>query len=446
MKRIALILLVFALSVGSAFALTGSWRGEIKVGRSHLPLVFNFSDSAGVMTCTLDSPQQGAKGIASRVLHNSSDSIALWFTKIGAKYCAKVTPTVIEGVFSQRGVKMPLTLTPEEPLEARRPQTPRPPFPYTVIDTVFTAPDGARLSGTVTLPAGMKKKTPAVVLISGSGAQNRDEELFEHRPFAVIADYLARNGVASLRYDDRGTAASEGDFAESTTFTFKDDAHSAIDFLRTFRGVGQVGVIGHSEGGTIAFMLGAERVPDFIISLAGMAESGKQTLLRQNSLALDKAGITGRDKDDALALIGHTFDIMAQQRRNDAVAPIDLDSLSAAYGLNVPAAILTSLKMNQRALRTPWFDTTIGIDPAEYLRSVRCPMLALNGSLDTQVEAGPNTEVIKANVPKARIVVLPQFNHLFQHATTGDVSEYGEIRETISPEVLDTILQFIIKP
>ena len=133
---------------------------------------------------------------------------------------------------------MPLVMIPEAPLEDRRPQTPRPPFPYTVVDTVFLAPDGAKMGATVTLPANMKRNTPAVVLVSGSGPQNRDEEIFEHRPFAVIADYLARNGVASLRYDDRGTAASEGDFAKGTTFTFKDDARSAVDFMRTFDRIG----------------------------------------------------------------------------------------------------------------------------------------------------------------------------------------------------------------
>lgn len=433
------------MSAASVFALDGSWRGEIAVGRSKLPLVLNFSDSAGVVSCTLDSPQQGAKGIAAKVLHCSSDSIALWFTRIGAKYCARLAPTEIRGIFSQRGAKMPLVMIPEAPLEDRRPQTPRPPFPYTVVDTVFLAPDGAKMGATVTLPANMKRNTPAVVLVSGSGPQNRDEEIFEHRPFAVIADYLARNGVASLRYDDRGTASSEGDFAKGTTFTFKDDARSAVDFMRTFDRIGKVGVAGHSEGGTIAFMLGAERVPDFIISLAGMAESGKQTLLRQNGRAFDKAGIAGKDKEDALALIAHVFDIMAEQRRNDAVGPIDTDSLAAAYDLSVPPAIFMQLKMNQTMLRSPWFDTTVGLDPAGYIRSVKCPVLALNGSLDTQVEAGPNIAVIRKNAPKAKTEIFDGLNHLLQRASTGDSGEYGEIKETISPDVLETIVLFIRK-
>jgi len=445
MKRIVLALLASALSVTAAFALDGAWRGEISVGRSKLPLVLNFTDSAGVMSCTLDSPMQGAKGIAARVLHCSSDSIALWFTPIGAKYCARLSSTEIKGVFSQRGAKLPLILIPEAPLEDRRPQTPRPPFAYTIIDTTFVAPDGAKMAATITLPANMKRKTPAVILVSGSGAQNRDEEIFEHRPFAVIADFLARNGVATLRYDDRGTASSEGDFAKGTTFTFKDDARSAVEFMRTIDGIGKVGVAGHSEGGTIAFMLGAERVPDFIISLAGMAESGKQTLLRQNGRAFDKAGVAGKDKDDALALIGYMFDIMAEQRRKDAVATIDLDSITATHGLCVPADVFSSLKMNQKMLRSPWFDTTVGLDPAEYIRLIKCPMLAINGSIDTQVEAEPNVAVIRTNAPKAKTEIFPQLNHLMQHATTGDSSEYGEIKETIAPEVLKAIVSFIRK-
>lgn len=440
--RIVITILLATLSFSGAFALDGSWRGLITVGSAKLPLVLNFTDSAGVMSCTLDSPQQGAKGIPAKVLLCSPDSVALWFTAIGAKYCAKVSPTEIDGIFSQRGRRMPLSLTLEKPLEVRRPQTPVPPFPYTIIDTFFVASDGVKLCGTITFPAGTKKKIPAVVLVSGSGPQNRDEEIFEHRPFAVIADYLARNGVASLRYDDRGTASSEGDFAGSTTFTFKDDARSAVEFIRKFRGIDRVGVIGHSEGGTIAFMLGAEGVPDFIISLAGMAETGKQTLLRQNSRALDRAGLTGKDKDNTLLLIDHMFDIMSQQRREDRVAAIDLDSLSSAYGLSVPPAILTSLKTTQLA-RSAWFDITLGIDPAEYLRAIRCPILAINGELDTQVESGPNIGVIRENVPKASVMVMPQLNHLLQHAVTGDSSEYGEIEETMSPEVLDAILEFL---
>lgn len=304
-------------------------------------------------------------------------------------------------------------------------------------------PDGVALSGTISIPAIVKSQTvPAVVMVTGSGPQNRDEELFDHKTFAVIADYLARNGVASLRYDDRGTGESKGDFARSTTYTFKDDARSGIEFMRTISGIGKTGVIGHSEGGTIAFMLGAENVPDFIISLAGLAVSGKDGLVAQNARTLDKSGITGKEKENSLSLISRLFEEMAAQGIAGISTPIDPDSLAKAHGIEVPHEVLSTLRSTQK-IRTPWFDILLGIDPEEDIAGIKCPMLAINGDKDTQVEAGPNLTVIKKNCPRAEIRMMPSLNHMMQHAQTGEIAEYNEIRETISPEVLDIILEFI---
>lgn len=437
---------LIAMSAVNAFALNGGWRGELSFGGMKLPLVFNFSENAkGETGCTIDSPSQGATGIPATVVLCTSDSISLECSVIGAGFSGRITNDAITGKFTQRGYSFPLTLRPESPIEERRPQTPKPPYPYTVQDTVFTAPDGVTLSGTLTLPAMEgKQKVPAVVLISGSGPQNRDEELFEHKPFAVIADYLARNGVASLRYDDRGTGRSKGDFLKGTTYTFSDDARSAVEFMRTIPGIGRTGVIGHSEGGTIAFLMGAAKVPDFIVSLAGMAVSGKETLLAQNARSLDKAGVAGKDKESCLSLIGLLFDEMARQGKNAATSPIDLDSLAKGAGISVPPMILASLKSTQKT-RTPWFDTFLGIDPGESISAISCPVLAINGDKDTQVEATSNLAVIRERCPKAEVRMMPSLNHLMQHAQTGEVAEYNEIRETISPEVLEIILSFIRK-
>lgn len=427
-----------------ACALKGTWRGKLVVGRTELPLVFHFSENAAGQTeCTLDSPLQGAKGIPAIVKLCSTDSVALECRTIGASFNGNISNGQISGKFAQSGMVFPMTLTPDAPLEERRPQTPKPPFPYTVVDTFFVAPDGARLSATLTFPAESKnKKVPAVVMVTGSGPQNRDEELLEHKPFAVIADYLARNGVASLRYDDRGTGKSSGDFQRGTTYIFKDDAKSAIDFLRKFKGIGEVGVLGHSEGGTIAFLLGGEKQPDFIISLAGVAVSGKEILMKQNIRSLEQAGITGKDKENCVALLGLLFDAMAEQGRNGVLASINPDSLAKANGIDVPAMIMPSLRA-ARKVRTPWFDTFLTINPRESLSKIECALLAINGDKDTQVEAETNLAVIKELVPKAVIRKMPSLNHLMQQATTGEVSEYGEIRETISPEVLKMILEFI---
>ena len=299
------------------------------------------------------------------------------------------------------------------------------------------------MSATLTLPASTtKKKVSAVVMVTGSGPQNRDEEIFDHKPFAVIADYLARNGVASLRYDDRGVAKSTGDFQSATTFTFKDDAKAAVKFLRTFRNIGKVGVLGHSEGGTIAFMLGAESVPDFIVTLAGLSVSGKDGLLRQNRHAMDAANLSQADKEAALQVIGRLFDTLAEQHLQGKSSPVDVDSLVSAVGVDIPSELVTSLKMTQKN-RTPWMDAFLAMEPAKYLRKIKCPMLAVNGDKDTQVYPD-NLTLIQQLVPKAKTLLMPGLNHLMQHASTGEVAEYDQIRETMSPEVLDAVLQFIL--
>lgn len=425
-------------------ALTGSWRGKLSFGGMSLPLVFNFTESAtGATDCTMDSPAQGATGIPVSVTLCTADSVALECRAIGASYNGKIVEGTITGTFRQSGMSFPLILKPDAPLEERRPQTPRPPFPYRVVDTTFTAPDGAVLSGTLSLPAaGKGKKVPAVVLVSGSGPQNRDEELFEHKPFAVIADYLARNGIASLRYDDRGTGKSTGDFGAATTYTFKDDAKSAIDFMRTIPDIGKVGVIGHSEGGTIAFMLGAEKATDFIISLAGMAVPGKETIIAQNVRSLEKTTMSAKDKENTIAILNRLFDTMADQARRGQSSPIDIDSLVKTSGLQVPPAILSSLKAAQKT-RTPWLDTILTIDPAESLARIKCPVLAINGDKDTQVDAQTNLAAIKKHCPQAHIHLLPSLNHLLQPAQTGDVTEYSQIPQTISPTALSLLPPFI---
>lgn len=426
-----------------AYGLAGSWRGELDLGQMKLPLVFNFSETPdGKTSCTLDSPAQGAKGIATEVVLCTTDSISLTCNAIGATYKGRVTPGMITGTFAQRGYNFPLNLTPESPIEERRPQTPKPPFPYETKDTAFTAPDGAVMSATLILPLNASsKKMPAVVMVTGSGPQNRDEEIFEHKPFAVIADFLARNGIASLRYDDRGTGKSTGNFNTATTATFKDDAASGIRLLRNMPCVASVGVLGHSEGGTIAYMLGAENKADFIISLGGMAIPGKETLMRQNARSLESSGLSEADKKSSLELINRLFDTMAAQTQKAESTSIDIDSLATAAGITAPQPIIASLKMSQKT-RTPWFDAFLTLNPKDYLGKLRCPVLAINGGKDTQVYAD-NLTVIKEFVPKAQTMLMPQLNHLMQTAVTGEPSEYGEIRETVSPEVLDAIVQFI---
>lgn len=298
------------------------------------------------------------------------------------------------------------------------------------------------MSATLTLPmTAESKKMPAVVMVSGSGPQNRDEEYCDHRPFAVIADYLARHGIASLRYDDRGTGKSTGNYLTSTTHTFKEDAICGVDFLRTITGIGNVGVLGHSEGGTIAFMIGAEDKADFVISLAGMAVSGKETLMRQNGHSLDQMDLSETEKANSLKLIELGFDTIISQVNRGVVEPIDMELLAADSGIQVPMQIMQSLKMTQ-STRAPWFDAFLVLNPRDWLKKVECPVLAINGEKDRQVYPD-NLTVIKEYIPEAETILMPGLNHLMQHAVTGEMIEYDEIRETISPDVLQTIVRFI---
>lgn len=438
----SIVLMTFAAQV-KASGPSGAWRGELNLGNVKLPLVFNFSvTESGVSRCTMDSPAQGAKGIPVEIALCTPDSIALTCNAIGASYNGRISAGVINGQFEQRGYKFPLDLTPEIPLEERRPQTPKPPFPYSVIDTTFTAKDGALMGATLTLPLTTSgRKMTAVVMVTGSGPQNRDEEIYEHKPFAVIADFLARNGIASLRYDDRGTAKSSGDLLTSDIYTFCDDAISAVDFARSLSCIDRVGVLGHSEGGSIAFMTGAEHKADFIISLAGMAISGKETVIRQNKHALDRMDMPEADKTNSLKLIEMVFDSIASRTGRTVSATVDVDALAAAHNIKVPEQIIQSLKMAQNN-RAPWFDAFITFNPRDYLLKVKCPVLAINGDKDTQVYPD-NLEVIKAAVPHAETLLMPGLNHLMQHAVTGEPTEYSQIRETISPSVLDAILRFL---
>jgi alpha-beta hydrolase superfamily lysophospholipase len=449
MKKILLYAILSVVGSGSlraesAAVLSGAWRGDLKMGNVALPLVFNFNMAPdGSPAFTLDSPQQNVKGLPLTVNYISCDSISVAASNIGAAYNGRVADGAIEGIFSQRGFTFPLTLTPEQPIELRRPQTPKAPYPYQTSDTTFTSSDGVRLSGTMTIPRNATEKTPVVVMVTGSGPQNRDEEIFEHQPFAVIADYLARNGIASFRYDDRGVGSSEGNFATSTIKTFEADCESAVNFVRGLKRFGDVGILGHSEGGTIAMLLAGREVPDFIVSLAGMAIKGKETILDQNRHTMTAMGLSESDIEGSMAVIEALFDEIIS-KGGDEGSSIDVDKIAQSRNVTLPPVVMQSVKRNVAAA-TPYFAELLTVDAAAGLENIRCPFLAINGTLDTQVDSGKNLGVIRATTKKAEVKELPGLNHLLQHATTGEVAEYSEIRETIAPEVLEIIKEFILR-
>ena len=448
MNRIVILLLAL-LPFGSLAQskLMGTWNGEIDLGMQKLPLVIHLADSSGTVVATLDSPLQGAKGIPANATIDG-ENLKVELPMLMASYDGVLRNGTIEGKFTQQGHSFALNLTPGDYVP-ERPQTPKPPYPYVTEEVQFVNPtDSAVLSGTITYPIALpfksKKKAPVVVMVTGSGQQNRDEEVFGHKPFAVWAHQLALKGIASLRYDDRGVGDSKGDLDSATTATFAADAKAAIDLLRQLDIFGLVGVIGHSEGGTIAIMLAADGAVDFAVSLAGTSVPGDQVLVDQNVRILKTMGLDAMVADEYGVGLGRLFDYM--KKNPDAKQWDGIDEALADL-THLPA----ELKANfQEVIKTegPWMNFFLAYDPTIAIGKIHVPVLAVNGELDCQVNYDMNLNAIRRNLPanaKSEIKSYPELNHLFQHARTGLTTEYGEIDETISPEVIADVVNWILK-
>ena len=403
---LALVALTGLAQVNTTTALLGSWSGKLKAGAASLTIVLHLEQADGFVKVSLDSPDQGAKGISGYKEYLSDDSVAIKIESLGITYRARLKEGKLDGTFSQRGFSFPLMMTKGVP-EVKRPQTPKPSYPYETEEVTFTnEADSAMLAGTLTYPMGYdKKQKPMVVLfVSGSGQQNRDEELMDHKPFLVIADYLARQGIATLRYDDRATGKSEGgEVKNATSEDFSRDAAAGIDFLRNKKAFSKVGILGHSEGGTIAFMLSAQKKVDFIVSLAGPTVKGDTLLAAQSNRILSLSGQPAT---------------MTVEKYRQTVAP----------------------------MKNHWIDWFNDYDPTDNIRKTRCPVFALNGDRDCQVISTLCLPALKQLLPPSKkhlIKEYPSLNHLFQHCTTGLPEEYSQIEETISSEVLQDIATWI---
>lgn len=419
--------IVLTMLAFTANAQEGAWNGELDVMGSKLPLVFNFSPNG----CTMDSPSQNAKGIPAEKTVTDDGTIKVTVGMIGATFEGKMADGEIKGTFTQNGYPLPLTLKAGK-LAVKRPQTPVPPFPYKEESVSFTNA-GYTFNGTLTLPENYTKDTPVVLMVTGSGQQNRDEELFEHKPFAVIADALARQGIASLRYDDRGWGdARSVKFMNFTVEDFCEDAAAALPLLR--KRFSKVGVLGHSEGGTIALILAAEGKADFIVSLAGMAISGKETLVMQNRQAMSAIGLPKETVDTYCNSISKALDEIASGKK---ASEINIDGM--------PEALKPITIKSLQQADTPYIRHFLNIDVSELLSKIKCPVLALNGTKDTQVDCTANTIQLEKRLTNCKHTIkkVDGVNHLFQHCTTGNVVEYQQIEETIAPEVLQTITGWI---
>ncbi len=420
-------LAAFCFGEAGLAAQTGPWTGKLKVSGTELALVFNIGEESS----TLDVPDQGAKDVPVKVTKDGTGAVTLDIPEINASFKGLWLGKMVAGTFTQHGMSFPLTLTPGRPV-INRPQTPAGPFPYTSEEVSFSNGD-AVLKGTLTLPENCGEATPALVMVTGSGQQNRDEEIFSHKPFAVIADAFARAGIASLRYDDRGFGESSGDVVFSTTEDLKNDALAGVELLRE-RFV-RVGALGHSEGGSIALMLASVKKVDFVISLAGGITPMCGTLVAQNRRALLKAGCGAAEVDEYCRLLSDTFSALT------ASTPLpSLDGYSLSDGLK------QNYHIALQQFRTPYMKFFVGLDISRILPKVTCPVLGLNGTLDSQVDCRSNLEALKENLPvnpKTVIRAEEGLNHLFQHCTTGEVSEYKTIEETFSPAVLSAMAAWV---
>ncbi|MBQ0114919.1 MAG: alpha/beta hydrolase [Bacteroidales bacterium] len=413
MNRVKCIFVAIILLLGNAVAdangtVLGSWTGKLAVGTNSLTIVLNFAhDNDGKLVCTLDSPDQGARNIPA-VPDIKGDSVTVTIQMLGAAYSGLLQGDVIDGIFTQFGNSFPLKFS-RGTEKLNRPQMEALVNDLPTSDVTFAnSADGVTLAGTITYPIGYEKikdgKLPVVLMITGSGQQNRDEEILGHKLFLVIADYLARNGIATLRYDDRGVGQSRGgDVRNATTLDFVRDAKAGVELLRADKRFGKVGVLGHSEGANIAMMLGAKGVVDFVVGLAGIGVKGDEALTAQVNMMYK--------------INGSNQTVTVEQYRK-----------------------------NVEKSAQPWIRWFIDYDPTPDIKAIRCPVMALNGDKDCQVISALNLTAIKQKLPRNRKNLVKEYeglNHLFQHCTTGAFEEYRTIGETFSPEVLADITKWI---
>jgi pimeloyl-ACP methyl ester carboxylesterase len=446
----------------------GTWLGTLQLPPIPIRLVLHLMRASGQSyTGTVDSPDQGGFGIPITSGQTTGRHIVLGLNDIGAVIAADLSDDgqTLSGTLLQAGASLPITFTKQPgPLDYRRPQDPVPPFPYDSLEVTFpSAESGVTLAGTLLSPKGPGPFT-TVVLITGSGAQNRNEELLNHRPFLVLADALARANIAVLRYDDRGVGSSTGNFAAATSLNFADDVRGAVSYLRSQSQVpiGSIGLIGHSEGGLIApLVANGDAGIAFLVLLAGPAVDGATIIISQGRAIAAAEGATPAELDANDALQRALFACFRSPglasadagsdagRDGDAGLPSDAE-LDACLRQPLLAAGLSGAQLdaNLQQLESPWTRFFATYDPAPALRRTQVPVLALNGSLDLQVIASVNLPILRAALTEAgnqRTVVseLPGLNHLFQHATTGAPSEYGNIDETMAPEVLTQVADWI---
>ena len=430
---------------------SGKWEGKIQLPGAELRIFFQIEElAAGTFRARMASPDQGANNIPVEGVSWNQDSLILNVKAVGGTYAAKLSAdkTQFVGLWKQGGGAFPLTVKNVAALQfyPKRTQDPQRPLPYKEENVKFqNKAAGITLGGTLTLPQG-KGPFPTVLLISGSGSQNRDEEIMGHKPFLVLSDYLTRRGIAVLRVDDRGIGESTGDASAHTSADNAKDVLASLDYLKTRPEVAKnkIGLIGHSEGGMIAPMVAAQsKDVGFIVLLAGVGFPGDQLHRRQVEDMMRLAKASEEDIQKALAVNEKLYAVIKAEKETPSIN----DKLLAVIRQHAPGQE-SAMIQTVTVLAQPWFRYFINFDPVPYLKKVKCPVLALNGSKDIQVASKENLAAIEKAIRQGgnsnvTTKELEGLNHLFQTAETGRIAEYAKIDETFSPVALKTIGDWI---
>lgn len=438
-----LFLTLFSYGIVSAQEITGKWYGKTDLGAVSLRIILNIERDGENYKGTMQSPDQSEQLIPLSSVEFKDEVLTARVAAIGFTYTGKLTPNgLLEGSFTQNGNSFKLDLSRQEEVR-HRPQEPKPKYPYQIEEVVFRNENaGINLSGTLTIPD-RQGSFPAVLLVTGSGPQDRDEAIAGHKPFWIIADYLTQHGIAVLRYDDRGFAGSEGDYMTSDISDFANDARAGLGFLRSHPRIASdaVGLIGHSEGGAVAWLLAADRLPDFIITLAAPGVPGTTLMSLQRAAILRASGAPEDFITSYNELVGQATEIVLTTSDKT-----ELKEKLAPLTVGTPLADATETLIAQ--LSAPAMLSFLRFDPAVYYPRIICPVLALNGEKDLQVPSTENLAAIQEGLSSnSRVTVrsYPGLNHLFQVAQSGLPTEYGEIEETFHAAVMKEITDWILE-
>jgi uncharacterized protein len=453
-----LILMCFLHGINTLTAqnINGVWSGALKIQETQLRINIHVDgNSESGFSAKFDSPDQGAFGIPFSVVSFENNKLACSDKAMGIAYEAELQHDELKGVWIQGGMSIPLNLERgTEPTLPNRPQEPTGDLPYKSKDVeVINAKAGVTLSATLTIPAG-DGPFPAVILVSGSGPQDRNSEVFGHKPFLVLSDYLTRNGIAVLRYDDRGVGKSTGDFGTATSVDFAQDAEAAFNFLKSQPTINpkKTGIIGHSEGGMIAPMVAAtNKEIGFVVLIAGPAVPIDELLIAQTTAIAKSNGAS----DDEIASVVEFNKSIYQYVKDQPSVESSINNLEDFLAKNSPknsdgeTEPIDEMKKYLTPMLSSWFHYFIRYNPQENLSKMKCPVLAIYGSLDLQVPSTLNINalepILKKSKVKHSIVELKMHNHLMQTAITGSVNEYAQIEETMSLEALETISKWIME-